>query len=101
MKLNLQNINKVFENRVRLGIMSVLMVNESVDFSALKHLLEVTDGNLASHARSLEEAGYIRSVKQFIGRKPNTAYVITPEGREAFQKHLAALEEFLKNNHNP
>ena len=70
MKLNLQNINKAFENRVRLGIMSVLMVNESVDFSALKHLLEVTDGNLASHARSLEEAGYIRSVKQFIGRRP-------------------------------
>lgn len=98
MKLNLQNINKAFENRTRLGIMSVLMVNESADFTALKQWLEVTDGNLASHTRTLEDLGYIRSTKQFIGRKPNTAFSITPEGREAFRKHLAVLEELLKNN---
>lgn len=98
MKLNLQNINKAFENRTRLGIMSVLMVNESADFTALKQWLEVTDGNLASHTRTLEDLGYIQSTKQFIGRKPNTAFSITPEGREAFRKHLAALEELLKNN---
>lgn len=97
MKLDLENINKAFESKVRLGIMSILMVNESVDFVSLKKLLELTDGNLASHTRNLEELGYIRSDKQFIGRKPNTAFSVTPEGREAFKRHLAALETFLRN----
>lgn len=96
MKLNLEDINKAFESKARLGIMSVLMVNETIDFVSLKNLLELTDGNLASHARSLEELGYIRSFKQFIGRKPNTTFSVTPEGREAFKKHLTALENFLK-----
>lgn len=96
MKLDLENINKAFESKVRLGIMSVLMVNETVDFVSLKGLLELTDGNLASHIRNLEELGYIRSSKQFIGRKPNTTFSVTSEGREAFKKHLAALEDFLK-----
>ena len=77
--------------------MSVLMVNETIDFVSLKNLLDPTDGNLASHTRSLEELGYIRSLKQFIGRKPNTTFSVTPEGREAFKKHLTALENFLKN----
>lgn len=98
MKLHLENINKAFENKARLGIMSILMVNEAIDFVALKNLLQLTDGNLASHTRNLEELGYIRSTKQFIGRKPNTSFEITPEGKEAFQKHLAALEMFLKNS---
>lgn len=98
MKLHLENINKAFENKARLGIMSILMVNEAIDFVALKNFLQLTDGNLASHTRNLEELGYIRSTKQFIGRKPNTSFEITPEGKEAFQKHLAALEMFLKNS---
>lgn len=97
MKLNLEDINKAFESKARLGIMSVLMVNESVDFVSLKKLLELTDGNLASHTRNLEELGYIRSDKQFVGRKPNTTFTATPEGRDAFRKHLNALENFLKN----
>ena len=88
MKLNLEDINKAFESKARLGIMSVLLVNESIDFVSLKNLLELTDGNLASH---------IRSYKQFIGRKPNTTFSVTPEGKEAFKKHLNALENFLKN----
>lgn len=96
MKLNLENINKAFESKVRLGIMSILMVNETIDFVSLKGLLELTDGNLASHIRNLEDLGYIRSCKQFIGRKPNTTFSVTSEGREAFRKHLAALEDFLK-----
>ena len=66
MNLDLKNINKAFESKVRLGIMSVLMVNEELDFSSLKSLLELTDGNLASHTRSLEDMGYIESKKQFI-----------------------------------
>ena len=100
MKLNLEDINKAFESKARLGIMSVLMVNESVDFVSLKKLLELTDGNLASHARNLEELGYIRCDKQFVGRKPNTTFSATPEGKEAFRKHLNALENFLKSRQN-
>lgn len=80
--------------------MSILTVNESIDFVSLKNLLELTDGNLASHTRNLEELGYIRSYKQFVGRKPNTTFSITPEGREAFTRHINALESFLKSQIN-
>jgi DNA-binding MarR family transcriptional regulator len=80
--------------------MSVLMANESIDFVTLKSLLELTDGNLASHTRTLEDLGYIESQKQFVGRKPNTTYSITPKGREAFISHINALEELLKNQLN-
>ncbi|MBO7636730.1 MAG: transcriptional regulator [Paludibacteraceae bacterium] len=100
MNSDLKNINKAFESKVRLGIMSALMVNDELDFSSLKSLLELTDGNLASHTRSLEEMGYIESKKQFIGRKPNTTYNITQEGRVAFTDHLNALEAFLKKSMN-
>jgi DNA-binding PadR family transcriptional regulator len=97
MKYNLEKINKAFENRIRLGIMSVLMVNEYIDFVSLKSLLDLTDGNLASHTRSLEELAYIRSHKQFLGRKPNTTYSITDKGREDFILHINALELLLNN----
>ena len=93
----LDGINKAFESKVRLGIMSVLMVNDSVDFTTLKSLLDVTDGNLASHARGLEELGYIRCEKKFVGRKPNTSYQATELGREAFRQHIQALEDFLNS----
>jgi DNA-binding MarR family transcriptional regulator len=92
----LEGLNKTFESKIRLGIMSVLVANESADFATLKSLLGLTDGNLASHTRSLEEAGYIRCEKKFIGRKPNTTYIITQSGREAFTAHINALENFLK-----
>lgn len=80
--------------------MSVLMANESIDFVTLKSLLELTDGNLASHTRTLEDLEYIESQKQFVGRKPNTTYSITPKGREAFISHINALEDLLKNQLN-
>ncbi|MDY4043011.1 MAG: transcriptional regulator [Marinifilaceae bacterium] len=96
----LSHINKAFESKVRLGIMSVLMVNECMDFVSLKQLLGLTDGNLASHARALEEAGYITCTKQFVGRRPNTTYSATPEGKEAFRQHLDALEAFLREQHS-
>ena len=96
MKNIISKLNKSFESRIRLGIMSVLMVNDSVDFNRLKELLELTDGNLASHLKALENIAYVQSVKQFIGRKPNTQYNITELGRNSFQEHLNALEEFLK-----
>jgi len=73
MKDLISNINKVFENRVRLGVMSVLMVNDAYDFNSLKETLSVTDGNLASHLKALEEKGMIKVNKQFIGRKPNNS----------------------------
>lgn len=98
MKDYLDNINKAFESRVRLGIMSVLMVEERVDFNTLKDTLQLTDGNLASHLRALEEAAYLRVEKQFIGRKPNTTYQATDTGREAFNSHLDALEQLILSN---
>ncbi|MCX2680370.1 transcriptional regulator [Galbibacter sp. EGI 63066] len=94
----INNINKVFDHRIRLGIMSVLMVNEYANFTALKELLDVTDGNLASHAKALEKAEYITIEKQFIGKKPNTRYIATKLGRIAFQKHIEALEQLIKSS---
>jgi DNA-binding MarR family transcriptional regulator len=93
----LDGLNRVFESKIRLGIMSVLVANGSADFATLKSLLELTDGNLASHTRSLEEAGYILCEKKFVGRKPNTTYMVTDAGREAFAAHITALERFLKD----
>ena len=96
MKNILSKLNRAFESRIRLGIMSILSVNESADFNTMKQLMELTDGNLASHLKALETLGYIQSVKQFIGRKPNTQYSITEEGRKSFKEHLNALEELIK-----
>lgn len=90
------NLNKIFESRIRLGVMSVLMVNEEVSFNDLKEVLEVTDGNLASHLSTLEENTYIKVHKGFIGRKTNTTYSITKTGEKAFKGHLAALEAMIK-----
>lgn len=98
MKELLVNINKAFESKARLGIMSVLMVNEQIDFNSLKDLLDLTDGNLASHLKALEELDYIAVLKQFIGRKPNTTYRATQKGKLAFEAHLQALENLIKGN---
>ncbi|SHG89400.1 winged helix-turn-helix domain-containing protein [Flagellimonas flava] len=92
----IDNINKLFDHRIRLGIMSILMVNEEVDFNRLKELLDVTDGNLASHTKTLEKAEYIKIEKSFIGKKPNTRYIVTPSGKMAFKKHIEALEQLIK-----
>jgi predicted transcriptional regulator len=92
----LANFNKAFESRVRLGIMSVLMVNDDVDFNTLKELLNLSDGNLASHIKALEEVRYITVNKQFIGRKPNTTYSASKEGKKAFHAHLRELEGLIK-----
>ncbi len=96
MKTIIQNINKAFDHRIRLGIMSILMVNESADFNMLKELLGVTDGNLASHTKALESENFIAIEKQFIGKKPNTSYRATKEGKTAFTAHIDALEKLIK-----
>jgi len=92
----IQHINKIFDHRIRLGIMSVLMVNEYAEFTTLKELLGATDGNLASHIKALEKAEFINIEKQFIGKKPNTRYSTTKLGRLEFKKHITALEKLLK-----
>ena len=95
MKEILKKLNKAFENKVRLGLMSVLMVNEFKDFTSMKELLDVTDGNLSSHVKALEKNGYLKIDKMFVDRKPKTTYSITEEGREAFKKHIEAIEKLL------
>lgn len=92
----IQNLNKVFDSRVRLGIMSTLMVNDEINFNDLKQLIDVTDGNLASHMKSLEDSGYVKVNKGFIGRKTNTTYSVTKVGQKSFQQHLNALEQMIK-----
>lgn len=99
MKNVIQHLNKAFENKVRLGVMAALMVNSKLSFNELKELLELTDGNLASHLKALEKAQYILVTKAFIGRKPNTTYRITANGEIAFDLHLKALEKLI-NQHN-
>lgn len=94
----LNDINKAFESKIRLGIMSVLMVNDEMDFNSLKDLLALTDGNLASHIKSLESLDYIEVKKQFVDRKPKTTYSKTEKGEQAFKEHLQALETLIKNN---
>lgn len=98
MKDLLNNLNKNFESRVRLGVMSVLMVNDWVDFNSLKENLEVTDGNLASHIKALENLEFIEVKKQFLGKKPNTSFRVTLVGRTAFEDHLKALEKLISTN---
>jgi DNA-binding MarR family transcriptional regulator len=92
----IHTLNKAFDHRVRLGVMAVLMANESVSFNDLKEVLDLTDGNLASHVADLEKAEYVLVSKQFVGKKPNTTYSATEAGKTAFQQHLAALEKLLR-----
>jgi len=96
MKIDISGLNKFFENRIRLGLMSILIVNDSYDFNSLKAALGVTDGNLASHLRALEENGLIRVSKKFIGKKPNTSYSATETGERLFRAHLKALEHIIR-----
>jgi DNA-binding MarR family transcriptional regulator len=93
----IHTLNKAFDHRVRLGVMAVLLANDVVSFNELKEALDLTDGNLASHVAALEKAGYVAVSKQFIGKKPNTTYAASAEGKRAFQEHLTALEKLLRS----
>jgi DNA-binding MarR family transcriptional regulator len=95
-KYFIDTLNKAFESRIRLGIMSILMVNDQVNFTMLKDLLDITDGNVASHISGLEKLGYLTVTKQFIGKKPNTSYAATESGKAAFTEHVKALEKLLQ-----
>ena len=91
----IENLNKLFDSRIRLGIMSALVVNKEMNFNELKELLAITDGNLASHLKTLEESEFVKVQKGFIGRKTNTTYSITKSGEKAFKAHLTALEKMI------
>jgi len=92
----IEKLQKVFESRVRLGVMSILMVNEEADFNTLKETLHLTDGNLASHLAALEKKEMISVTKEFVGRKPKTSYAATNLGKQLFKQHLTALEKLIK-----
>jgi len=97
-KISINGLNKTFESRFRLGIMSALAVNAMIDFNALKEYLDLTDGNLASHLKALEKDEFIGVKKSFVGRKPNTKYFMTKKGKQAFGDHLKALEKLIKSH---
>jgi DNA-binding MarR family transcriptional regulator len=96
MKNPIGQLNKIFDSRIRIGIMSALMVNESLSFNELKQLMDVTDGNLATHLKTLEDHAFINTRKGFVGRKTNTTYTITRAGEKAFRAHLDALEAIIR-----
>ena len=100
MKEIIDKLSKLFDNRLRLGIMAILMVNDKADFNTLKDLLDISDGNLASHVKALEKHELIQVEKQFVGRKPNTTYAATELGRQSFKKHLDGLNNLIKNIEN-
>ena len=93
-----EGYDKAFDNVLRLRIMSILMVNARYEFNSFKTLLQVTDGNLASHLKHLEQAEFLRVEKSFTGRKPLTSYVVTEKGKKAFQAHLDFLEQLIRQN---
>lgn len=90
------DLDRLIHERVRLGIVSALAVNQTLAFNDLKALLEVTDGNLSAHARKLEDAGYIRCIKDYDGRVPRTRYSLTAEGRSALEAYLEHMEALIR-----
>ena len=92
----IDGLNKHFENRIRLGIMAILMVRDKVEFLDFKEELSLSDGNLASHMSSLEKNGYVTVLKDYVGKKPRTRYKVSSEGRRQFEIHLNALENLLR-----
>jgi DNA-binding MarR family transcriptional regulator len=93
-----EKLNKVFDSRVRLAVMSALSVNEGLTFNSLKEMLNVTDGNLASHIAALELERYLIVKKKFVGKRPQTTYALTGAGRKAFTDHIDALEKLIRSS---
>lgn len=89
-------LNKAFDSRVRLGVMSILIISDWVSYKEIKDTLDLTDGNLASHISALEKLKYVEVKKQFVGKRPQTSYRITKIGNKAFTDHLNGLEKLLK-----
>jgi DNA-binding PadR family transcriptional regulator len=100
MKNPFDHLDKLLEHSIRLRIMVVLAANPSYDYNGLKDLLEVTDGNLATHLKTLEREKYISVSKSFVERKPNTRYRISDKGRSALRKHMEAMAEVVRQGKN-
>lgn len=94
---NIKAINPIIHAPLRLGIMTALSQVESCDFNFLKKTLDASDGNLSTHLEKLINAKYIKAHKTFIGKKPNTSYIITTSGRKEYEKYLIALRAILEN----
>ena len=92
------NLDQVIHERVRLAIVSALAVNDELSFNDLKKLLEISDGNLSVHARKLEDAGYVRCAKSFVGRQPRTEFKLTAAGRHAFENYLKQMESVIRSS---
>ena len=90
-------LDVVIHERVRLGIISALAVNDELSFNDLKKLLEITDGNLSVHARKLENAGYVKCSKSFVGRQPRTAFKLTAAGKRALESYLEQMESVIRS----
>jgi DNA-binding MarR family transcriptional regulator len=90
-------LDPIIHERVRLGIISALAVNDTLTFNDLKSLLEITDGNLSVHARKLEDAGYVRCTKSFVGRQPRTEFKLTTAGRRALENYLEQMESVIRS----
>lgn len=95
---NVNELDDLIHAKVRLGIMSLLMTYESCDFSLLKKSLGITDGNLGSHLKKLEEAAYIEVTKTFVAKKPKTIIQVTDLGVQAYKNYIKTIEAILKNN---
>ena len=95
MKNIINQMDKAFDSRIRIAIMSLLSKNEWMDFNTLKENLGITDGNLASHTSSLERKGFIEVRKRFVAKRPNTSYKISKRGKESFKKYIGALQKLL------
>lgn len=93
------DLDRLIHQRVRLGMVSALAVDETLSFNDLKELLQVTDGNLSGHARKLEDAGYVECIKGYEGRVPRTDYRLTDEGRAALEDYLAHMEALIRAVH--
>ena len=92
-----KDLDEVLSNKIRLGIVSIMMsLEQDADFTYLRDRLELTDGNLSTHIKKLEEEGYITSTKSFVNKKPRTTYTLTKKGTKAFELHIAVLEKIIK-----
>ncbi len=96
MPFDLQQIDDVIHGRVRLGVMAILVRDEIADFNQLKDQLKTTQGNLSVHLRKLEEAGYVKIIKGYLGRKPRTQVQISQKGRKAFKAYLDEMSQLIE-----
>ena len=94
---SMHEIDRLIHERLRLGIISALAVNDSLSFNELKHMVKTTDGNLSVHARKLEDAGYVHCSKTFAGRTPKTEYSLTSAGRKALERYLDHMEAVIEH----